>query len=175
MTLKGFGQFASLLPTGVQCSNKSLSLFSRWNMWLLKESWRRGMPHVSIDCGEDEITRLPGGKTDQKGSGVDMEQRRQREHDRNGDLFSLGTSIWYSAAPTQSLPTSTHHKPTHLALLKEPYECSSSKTILQHHFRRKHIGSISFSYTAYHTYNLWSESGIILTSERKTAKGEGGC
>lgn len=62
-----------------------------------------------------------------------MEQRGEGgggcERHRKGDLFSLGTSIWYSAAaaaaaaPGQSLPTSTHHKADTPALLKEPHEC----------------------------------------------------
>lgn len=77
-----------------------------------------------------KVCQLSRGKTDQRASKADMEQRRGREQNRKGYLFSLGTSIWYSAAQTQSLPTSTHHKPVHLALLKEPYECPSSKTIL---------------------------------------------
>lgn len=61
---------------------------------------------------------------------VEQTWNRGREHKRKGDLFSVDTSIWHSAAQTQSLLASTHHKPTHLALLKEPYECPSSKTIL---------------------------------------------
>lgn len=85
--------------------------------------------------------QLPRGETDQRASRADMKRRRGQDHNRKGDLFSLGTSILYSAAQTQSHPASTHHKPAHLALLKQPYECPSSKTILQHHSRQKHIRS----------------------------------
>lgn len=129
MKLKGSGQ---LLPSRVQCNNIfkisfTFSLIEHLVLERVSEKVHATCLHWLWWGWNYKACQLPGGKTDQRASRADMEQRRGREHNRKGDLFSLGTSIWYSAAQTQSLPTSTHHKPTHLALLKEPYECPSSK------------------------------------------------